>query len=139
MDSIFDQRKGHAKNRKIEKKWNRNHTWGSKIVKNDWIGNYKIIAKKSSKMDFSEPYFNIFESLHKRMKFSIKDFFNKCDQIPSFLRIWSHLLRKFWKENFIFCAANIQTQNMSKQREITKIWGAQNLSSSFEFNWVLIF
>ena len=28
------------------------------------------------------------------MKFSIKDFISKCDQIPSFLRIWSHLLKK---------------------------------------------
>ena len=25
-------------------------------------------------------------------KFSIKDFFSKCDQIQSFRRIWSHLL-----------------------------------------------
>ena len=29
-----------------------------------------------------------------KMKFSIKDFFNKCDQIRSFLRISSHLLKK---------------------------------------------
>ena len=38
------------------------------------------------------------------MKFSIKDFFGKCDQIRSFLRIWSHLLKKSLMENFIFCA-----------------------------------
>ena len=38
------------------------------------------------------------------MKFSIKDFFSKCDQICSFLRIWSHLLNKSLMENFIFCA-----------------------------------
>ena len=38
------------------------------------------------------------------MKFSIKDFFSKCDQIRSFLRIWSHLLKKFLMVNFIFCA-----------------------------------
>ena len=38
------------------------------------------------------------------MKFSIKDFFSKCDQIRSSLRIWSHLLKKFIMENFIFCA-----------------------------------
>ena len=29
-----------------------------------------------------------------KMKFSIKDFFNKCDQIRRKLRIWSHLLKK---------------------------------------------
>ena len=28
-----------------------------------------------------------------KMKFSIKDYFSKCDQIRSFLRIWSHLLK----------------------------------------------
>ena len=38
------------------------------------------------------------------MKFSIKDFLSKCDQIRSFLRIWSHLLKKPLMENFIFCA-----------------------------------
>ena len=38
------------------------------------------------------------------MKFSIKDFFSKCDLISSFLRIWSHLLKKPVMENFIFCA-----------------------------------
>ena len=41
---------------------------------------------------------------YKKMKFSIKDFFSKCDQIRSFLRIWSHLLKKYLMENFIFCA-----------------------------------
>ena len=39
-----------------------------------------------------------------KMKFSIKDFFNKCDQVRSFLRIWSHLLKKTLMENFIYCA-----------------------------------
>ena len=39
-----------------------------------------------------------------QMKFSIKDFSSKCDQIRSFLRIWSHLLEKSLMENFIFCA-----------------------------------
>ena len=38
------------------------------------------------------------------MKISIKDFFSKCDQIRSFLRIWSYLLKKSLMENFIFCA-----------------------------------
>ena len=38
------------------------------------------------------------------MKFSIKDFFRKRDQIRSFLWIWSHLLKKSLIENFIFYA-----------------------------------
>ena len=36
------------------------------------------------------------------MKFSIKDFFSKYDQIRRKLRIWSHLLKKSLMENFIF-------------------------------------
>ena len=41
-----------------------------------------------------------------KMKFSIKDFYSKCDQIRRKLRIWSHLLKKSLMENFIFCAVN---------------------------------
>ena len=36
-----------------------------------------------------------------KMKFSIQDFFSKCDQIRRKLWIWSHLLKKFLIENFI--------------------------------------
>ena len=42
-----------------------------------------------------------------KMKFSIQDFLSKYDQIHSFLRIWSHLLKKSLMENFIFCAVFI--------------------------------
>ena len=42
-------------------------------------------------------------TLQKKMKFSIEDFFSKCDQIRRNLWIWSHLLKKSLKENFIFC------------------------------------
>ena len=51
------------------------------------------------RLRISEAYFTAL-----RMKFSIKDFFSKCDQIRSFLRVWSHLLKKSLMENFIFCA-----------------------------------
>ena len=44
-----------------------------------------------------------------KMKFSIKDFFSKCDQIHSFLRIWSHLLKKSLMENFIFYAVILKS------------------------------
>ena len=50
-----------------------------------------------------------------KMKFSITDFFNKCDQIRRKLRIWSHLLKKSLMENFIFfavsCAIFFNCQN----------------------------
>ena len=38
-----------------------------------------------------------------KMKFCIKDFCSKCEQIQDFLRIWSRLLKKPLLENFIFC------------------------------------
>ena len=41
------------------------------------------------------------------MKFSIKGFSSKNDQIRSFLRIWSHLLEKSLMVNFIFCAVQV--------------------------------
>ena len=45
-----------------------------------------------------------------KMKFSIKDFFSKCDQIRSLLRIWSHLLKKSLTENFIICAVHLTNE-----------------------------
>ena len=38
------------------------------------------------------------------MKFSVKDFFSKCDQIRNLLRIWSYLLKKSLMKNFFFGA-----------------------------------
>ena len=40
------------------------------------------------------------------MKFSIKNFFSKCDQIHRKLRISSDLLKKSLMENFTFCAVS---------------------------------
>ena len=45
-----------------------------------------------------------------KMKFSIKDFFSKYDQIRKKLRIWPHLLKKSLMENFIFCAVTVATE-----------------------------
>ena len=42
-----------------------------------------------------------------KMKFSIKDFFTKCDQILRKLRISSHLLKKSLLENFFFLCSVI--------------------------------
>ena len=46
-----------------------------------------------------------------KMKFSIKDFFSKYDQVRSFLRIWSHLLKKSLMEDFSFGAVLAAIQN----------------------------
>ena len=48
---------------------------------------------------------NLKYALHKKMKFSIKDFFKKCDQIR-YLQIWSHFLKKSLMENFIDPSVN---------------------------------
>ena len=43
------------------------------------------------------------------MKFSIKDFLSKYDQIRWKLRIWSHLLKKSSMENFtLLCSVNLE-------------------------------
>ena len=55
-----------------------------------------------------------------KLKFSIKDFFSKCDQIPSFLWIRSHLLKKYlilrksWKLHYLWsdiCCGNAHGRN----------------------------
>ena len=53
-----------------------------------------------------------------KMKFSIKDFFSKCDQIRWKLRIWSDLLKKSLMEIFIFCAALVYHRLQQHQ-----LWG----------------
>ena len=61
--------------------------------------------KQAAFIFFIFVFFNISDTLQK-MKFSIKDFFSKCDQIQRKLRIWSHLLKKSVIENFIFMKTN---------------------------------
>ena len=61
-------------------------------------------------LEFNRLYFNE-EVTAQKIKFSIKDFFSKCEQIRSFLRIWSHLLKKSVMENFIFCAVSTLDAN----------------------------
>ena len=54
------------------------------------------------------------------MKFFIEDFFSKCDQIRSFLRIWSHLLKKSLMENFIFGPVKVLIKSTHKLQSQTK-------------------
>ena len=48
-----------------------------------------------------------------KMKFSIRDFFRKCEQIRSFMWVWSYLLKKFFMKNFIFSAVT-ELKNVQK-------------------------
>ena len=56
-----------------------------------------------------------------KMKFYIKDFFSKCDQIRSFLRICSHLLKKSLTESFILCAVSVRKSNFPSSLKIANI------------------
>ena len=55
---------------------------------------------------------NISLTLHNKMKFPIKDIFSKFDQVHSFLRIWSHLLKKSLMENIIFCTVYLSNYDI---------------------------
>ena len=55
-----------------------------------------------------------------QMEFPIKDFFIKCNQILSFLQIWSHLLKKPLMENFIFLQCKKKNLSWKFQENIYK-------------------
>ena len=51
-----------------------------------------------------------------KLKFSIKDFFGKCDQISNFLRLWLHSLKESLIENFIFVQLKMVCQKVLKEK-----------------------
>ena len=57
--------------------------------------------KKVQELEFLTFVIDIANTAQK-MKFSIENFYSKCDQIRKKLRIWSHLLDKSLMENLIF-------------------------------------
>ena len=70
-----------------------------------WCSGYLVGTRRLFLLNISSG--NIFFLLSvtaQKVKFSIKGFFSKCDQIRRKLRIWSHLLKKSLVENFLFCA-----------------------------------
>ena len=82
------------------------------ITQRRLLGWHSVFSYKKRNLLFNIPY--VFQdttlTLHnvllkytaQNMKFSIKDFFSKCDQICRKLRIWSHLLKKSLTETLIF-------------------------------------
>ena len=58
----------------------------------------------------------------KKMKFPIKDFFSKYDQIRSTLRIWSHLQKKSLMENFIFHAVKKPMRKCDLNKVTKQLW-----------------
>ena len=69
-------------------------------------------------------------STAQKMKFSMKDFFSKCDQICRKLRIWSYLLKKSLMKNFISCAVFFILQ----LKIINKITSVKMYVVSFSFH-----
>ena len=65
-------------------------------------------------LSFQKKYFIFTLITAQKMKFSIKNFFSKCDQVRRKLRIWSHLLKKSLMDNFIFCAVYLHSNNNLK-------------------------
>ena len=66
-----------------------------------------------------------------KMKFSIKDFIRKCDQIRSFLRIWSHLLVNSLMENFIFVHCKRVCDMTKRHSQCTIEVSTNNTAQSF--------
>ena len=66
------------------------------------------------------------KTLIQKIKFSIKDFFSKCDQIRSFLWIWSHFFEKIVNGKLHFlCRASpalitLQIETSLMNKEISK-------------------
>ena len=96
----------------------------------DWIaGNVDVMVISETKLDdsFSEIQFKIpgffssfcLDCTAQKMKFSIMDFFSKCEQICSFLRIGM--------ENFIFCL------NRNQNGRRTMVFVREDIPGKFLF------
>ena len=75
--------------------------------KNNFFRNY--FWKEELILTISNVHFFIHgvNYIAQEMKFSIKESFSKCDQIRSFLQTWSHLLKTFLMDKFIFLCSTL--------------------------------
>ena len=73
----------------------KNTNWASMLLRC-----YLIFAVSMSKLgaNYIESMWSI---TAQKTNFSIKDFLSKCDQMTSFLRTWSHLLKKSLIDSFL--------------------------------------
>ena len=70
-----------------------------------------------------------------KLKFSIQGFFSKCDQNRSILRIWSHLLKKFLMENFIFVQWQIFTLSVKRKASLLSKLNNNGITNHFINNF----
>ena len=71
-----------------------------------------------------------------KMKFSMKDFFSKCDKISNFWRISSHLLRKSLMENLIFLCSALSLTYVPLKNTSWKIPGDKEAEKKKK-KWIL--
>ena len=67
-----------------------------------YLRSYEMLTQEFAESSWYITYYYTAQ----KMKFSVEDFFSKCGQIRRKLRIWSHLLKKSFMENFILCAVH---------------------------------
>ena len=104
----------------ITRKWQQSNIF-SNHIKLMLLRNRSSTKRPSRYVKFFDAHFRECEKLVKslisnclinfaaqKMRFSIKDFFSKCEQIRRKPRIWSLLLKKSLMENFIFCAVFVK-------------------------------
>ena len=97
--------------------WNTWNVWRISMrvlgVGINWNGGCFLYS--SRKLFFQIFYldFILFSHHCTKMKFPVKDFFGKCDQIRTFLGFWSHLLKKSLIENFIFCVVRCFVKSLT--------------------------
>ena len=91
-----------------------------------YVGLYGVVLRMSE--CFSGTY------TAQKMKFSIKDFSRKCDQIRRKLQIWSHLLEKSLMKNSIFCTVVILPSGV-RPPIFCVVISALKLESTESKNW----
>ena len=68
-----------------------------------------------------------------KLKFSIKDFFSKYDQIRSLLRIWSYLLKKSLMEDFICCAVLVACSEGPRKTDFVQVLSIKTFTVKTSF------
>ena len=65
-----------------------------------------------------------------KMMFFVKNVSSKCEQIRRKLQIWSYLLKKYFMENFIFCAVCFRYTCKRKNMMIKLLYEVKDIAAS---------
>ena len=107
--SILIEINWHLWNKEKKSSWTNSSKvgqWSGNIANSNRLWKIKLQSRSNKVEGFCMIdlfYFHeIITTNAQKIKFSIKDFLSKCDQISNFLWIWSHLMKKSLMEIFIF-------------------------------------